>query len=104
MKKMMMYSAFAIVLVLLSIYIYKGFIYYMVPYNPIKEYDSESLVDFHFTKNLSNGESDTVKCQDTDACDEALKYLSDLKLVPLKQKEALKRFSKQESSPHLQGH
>lgn len=75
----------------------------MVPYNPIKEYASESLVDFHFTKNLPNGESDSVKCQDTNTCDEALKYLSELKLVPLKQKAALERFSNQERSTYFTG-
>ncbi|MFS0688990.1 hypothetical protein AB1K89_07090 [Sporosarcina sp. 179-K 8C2 HS] len=104
MKKKFMYSAvFAVVLILLSFYVYKSIIYYTVPYNPIKEYASESLVGFHFTKHPDGGESVDVKCQDTNSCDEALKYLSELNLVPLKQKAALKRFSKQEDTTHFTG-
>lgn len=101
--KKMKYVVLFIVVLLLSFYIYKSFIYYAIPYNPIKEYESESLVDFHFTKHLPNGESVVVKCQDTNNCDESLKYLSELKLVPLKQKAALKKFSKQEDTTHFTG-
>ncbi|CAM3299404.1 hypothetical protein FITA111629_15240 [Filibacter tadaridae] len=86
--KKIKYLAFAIVIVLLSIFLYKGFIYYKISFNPIKEFASESLVDFHISKNLPDGESVTAKCHDENTCGLVLEYLSNLKLVPLKDKAA----------------
>ncbi|MCZ8542247.1 hypothetical protein [Psychrobacillus psychrodurans] len=84
------YLAIAIVLVLLSIYLYKSFIYYSIPFNPIKEYSTESDVDFYITKNLPDGEGVNAKCHDAKNCGLVLEYLSGLKLIPLKDKVAQK--------------
>lgn len=62
----------------------------MIPYNPIKEYATESQVDFHITKNLPDGEGVNAKCHDANTCGIVLEYLSDLKLIPLKDKTAQK--------------
>lgn len=86
--KKIKYFAYAIVIVLLSIYIYQRFIYYRIPFNPITEYASESLVDFHISKNLPDGETINAKCHDANTCGLVLEYLSDLKLIPLKNKAA----------------
>ncbi len=83
------YLAFAIVIViLLSVFVYKSFIYYQISFNPIKEFSSESLVDFHISKNLPDGESINAGCHDENTCGKVLEYLSNLKLVPLKDKVA----------------
>ncbi|WOV83046.1 hypothetical protein PGH26_08850 [Sporosarcina jeotgali] len=86
--KKMKYLAFAIVLALISIYLYKGFIYYLIPFNPIKQYASESNVDFYITKNLPDGDGVNAKCEDANTCGLVLEYLSDLKLKPIKDKKA----------------
>ncbi|WP_342536428.1 hypothetical protein [Sporosarcina sp. FSL K6-3508] len=86
--KKLLYSSFAIVLVLLSIYLYKGFIYYQIPFNPIKQYASEPNVDFYITKNLPDGDGVNAKCEDANTCGLILEYLSNLKLKPLKDKAA----------------
>ncbi|MFJ7973739.1 hypothetical protein [Psychrobacillus sp. NPDC096389] len=97
------YLVFAIAIALLSIYLYQNFIYYQIPFNPIKEYVSESMVDFHITQNLPNGESVSVKCHEPDTCDLVLEYLSDLKLIPLKDKKAQKMISDKEHDTYLTG-
>lgn len=83
------YFAFALVIVLLlSVLVYKSFIYYQISFNPIKEFASESLVDFHISKNLPDGESVNAECHDENTCGKILEYLSNLKLVPLKDRVA----------------
>lgn len=101
--KKIKYLAFAIVIVLLSIYLYQSFIYDKIPFNPIKEYTSESLVDFHITQNLPDGESVSAKSHEPDTCDLALEYLSNLKLIPLKEKKTREMLSDKENDTYLKG-
>lgn len=101
--KKMKYLAFLIVIILLSIYLYQSFIYYKIPFNPIKEYTSESLVDFHITQNLPNGESVSVESHESHTCDLVLKYLSNLKLTPLKEKKAQNMISDKENVTYITG-
>ncbi|MFC5604556.1 hypothetical protein [Sporosarcina koreensis] len=82
------YLTFAIIIVLLSLYLYENFIYYRFPFNPIKEYTSEPNIDFYFSRNLPNGEGITTKCQHANTCGLVLEYLSDLNLMPLKDNAA----------------
>lgn len=91
--KKMKYTAFAIVIVLLSIYLYKSFIYFTIPFNPIEEYASESQVDFFITKNLPDGDGVNAKCKDENTCGKVLEYLSELKLKPLKDKVAQEKLN-----------
>ena len=86
--KIFKYLAFGIVIVFLSIALYRNFIYYTIPFNPIKEYESESKFEFYITKNLPDGEGINTSCQDTEACGSVLAYLSNLNLKPLKDKAA----------------
>jgi hypothetical protein len=72
------------VVVLLSVYLYRSFIYYKIPFNPIKEYASESPVGFHISKDLPNGKTVTAHSNDSKNVGLVLEYLSNLKLIPLK--------------------
>lgn len=96
--KKIKYLAFGISIVLLSFYLYKNFIYYSIPFNPIKEYASESKIDFFMTKNIPDGEGINTKCKDTNTCDLVLEYFSDLKLVPIKDKAAYEMFKYENST------
>ncbi|MCG3088938.1 hypothetical protein [Sporosarcina cyprini] len=84
------------ILLLLAIFIYQNFIYYKIPFNPIKEYASESLVDFRLTKNLSGGETVSAKSQQSSTCNLISDYFSELKLIPLKEQDAQRMLSKKE--------
>lgn len=86
--KIFKYLAFGIIIVILSIALYRNFIYYTIPFNPIKEYASESNFKFYITKNLPDGEGINTSCHDTEACRSVLEYLSNLNLKPLKDKSA----------------
>ncbi|MEK5391440.1 hypothetical protein NSQ59_13830 [Margalitia sp. FSL K6-0131] len=77
------------IVILLSLYLYQNYIYYKIPFNPIKEYASESLVDFHITKNLPNGEPVNGKCHESKTLGLVLEYFSNLKLIPLKDNDKL---------------
>jgi hypothetical protein len=102
--KRIMYLVLALcIVVLLSVYLYRNFIYYKISFNPIKEYASESLVDFHITKNLPNGETVNAKCHKSNNCDLVLEYFSNLKLIPLKDKAALAARSKKGNGAYLTG-
>lgn len=91
------------ILLLLAIFIYQNFIYYRIPFNPIKEYASESLVDFRLTKNLSGGETVSVKSQQSSTCNLILDYFSELKLIPLKEQDAQRMLRKKENDTYLTG-
>lgn len=97
------YLIFLLILVLLSLYIYQNYIYYKIPYNTIAEYSTETLSSFHITKNLSDGEGVTAKSNDINACNKILKYFSELKLLPLKDKAAWNESFNQESSTYFTG-
>ena len=96
------YLLIVLILVFLSLYLYQNYIYYKIPYNPISKY-AATPSGFHITKNLPNGEEVSVKSHDVDACNKALKYFSDLKLVPLKNKAAWNENSKQKSQTYFSG-
>ncbi|SDK47294.1 hypothetical protein [Sediminibacillus albus] len=101
--KKMKYLAFAIGIIFLSVYLYQNFIYYMIPFNPIEEYATESPVDFHITQNLPGGEEVNAKSHDPKTCDLVLEYLSNLNLKPLKDKDAWNALSKKENETYLTG-
>ena len=101
--KKLKYLVIAIVVVILSVYIYKNFIYYRIPFNPIKEYTAESLVDFHITQNLDNGKKISAKSHNPDTCDAILEYFSSLKLMPLTDKAAQKALSKNGNETYITG-
>lgn len=92
------YLCTALIMVLLSVYLYQIYIYYKIPYNPISEY-ATTPSGFHITNNLADGKEVTVKTHDLDACDSIYKYFRGLELVPLKDKEAYK----QESQTYFSG-
>lgn len=97
------YLISVIILVLLYIYLYQNYIYYKISYNPISEYSAEDLSSFHITKNLSNGGEESVSSSDSNICDLILKYFSELKLQPLKEKAAWNEYFKQENSAYFTG-
>lgn len=101
--KRMKYLAFTIGIVLLSVYLYQSFIYYKIPFNPINEYASDSLVDFHITQNFPNGESVNAKSHESKTCDLVLAYFSNLILIPLKDKAALDALSEKGNGTYLTG-
>ncbi len=97
------YLIILLILVLLSLYIYQNFIYYKIPYNPIAEYSAETLSSFHITKNLSDGEGVTAKSNDINTCNKILKYFSELKLLPLKDRVAWNEYFSEENSTYFTG-
>ncbi|QTM98461.1 hypothetical protein ERJ70_03620 [Sediminibacillus dalangtanensis] len=101
--KRLKYLAFALGIIFLSVYLYQNFIYYMIPFNPIEEYATESTVDFHLTQNLSDGEEVNAKSHDQKTCNLILEYLSNLKLKPLKHKDARNALAKKENETYLTG-
>ncbi len=94
---------FLLILGLLSLYIYHNYVYYKIPYNPIAEYSTETLSSFHITENLSNGEEITAKSNELNTCNKILKYFSELKLLPLKDKTAWNENFSQENSTYFTG-
>lgn len=101
--KKVKYLVIAIGVIILTVYIYNNFIYYKVPFNPITEYANESLVDFHITKNLDNGEKISSYSHDPDTNDAILEYFSSLKLTPLTDKDARKVFSDNGNKSYITG-
>lgn len=88
------------ILLLLSICLYKNYIYYKLPYNPISHYATTSN-GFHITKNLTDGTGITLKTHDLNTCNLIFKYFSGLKLVPLKDKLALDSINKQKNRAYF---
>jgi hypothetical protein len=101
--KSIKYLVFMIGLIFLLVSLYQNFIYYKIPFNPINEFVNESLVHFHITENLPNGEGVNTKCDDPDTCGLILDYFSNLKLIPLKDKAAREVLSKQGNETYLTG-
>ena len=82
------------ILLFLSICLYKNYIYYKLPYNPISHYATTSN-GFYITKNLPNGKEISLKTHDLNTCNLIFKYFSGLNLIPLKNKLALASINKQ---------
>ncbi|WP_371069445.1 hypothetical protein [Sediminibacillus sp. JSM 1682029] len=101
--KRLKYLAFALGIIFLSVYLYQHFIYYMIPFNPLEEYATESPVDFHLTHNLSDGEEINAKTHDQKTCDLILEYLGNLELKPLKDKDARNALAKKENEGYITG-
>ncbi len=101
--KKMKYFVLALGIIFLSVYLYQHFIYYMIPFNPIEEYAAESPDDFHITQNLPDGEKVNAKSHDQKTCDLILEYLSNLKLKPLKDKDARNALAKKENEAYITG-
>lgn len=97
------YLVIAIGVIILSVYIYKNFVYYTIPFNPIKEYATDSLVDFHITQNLDDGKKISAKSHNSDTCDAILEYFSSLKLMPLTDKAAKKELAKNGNKTYITG-
>lgn len=98
------YVFIAIVLLLLSIFMYQNYIYYKIPYNPLSELDSDTPSGFHFTENHPHP-NDTINMSSHNLNTNRLifKYFSNLNLVPLKEKSNLDEIHKHEKDIYYSG-
>lgn len=94
------YIFFILILVLLSRYLYKNYIYYKIPYNPISRYKTVPN-GFHITKNLPNGKDTTLITHNLKDCKLILQYFSGLKLIPLNYDSALTSINKHKNQPYF---
>lgn len=65
---------------------YQNYIYYLIPYNPLAELDTNLLDGYQFIIDYLNGNTSSKISYNLNNNTLILKYFSDLKLVSLKEK------------------
>ena len=84
---------FLVISLLCSLSIYKNYIFYKIPYNPLVQLSTNSPTSFYFDLNTPDGETlskSSHKLEDTALI---FKYFNELHLIPLKEKNIGKRFT-----------
>lgn len=78
---------FLVISLFCSLSIYKNYIFYKIPYNPLVQLSTNSPTSFYFDLNTPDGETlskSSHKLEDTALI---FKYFNELHLIPLKEKK-----------------